>query len=83
MGTITSIGRRVRIGTIAVDPSVIPYDSKVKIICEDYPEINGHYIAEDCGGLIKGKKIDIYVSSVEKAFDFGRREVKIKIIKEE
>jgi 3D (Asp-Asp-Asp) domain-containing protein len=38
--------------TIAVDPSVIPYGSEVII--------NGHtYIAEDCGGSVKGNKIDI------------------------
>ncbi|MEI3219112.1 MAG: 3D domain-containing protein [Lachnoclostridium sp.] len=40
--------------TIAVDASVIPYGSVVVI--------NGHaYVAEDCGGAIKGNKIDIYV----------------------
>lgn len=39
--------------TIAVDPSVIPYGSIIKI--------NGNeYIAEDCGGAIKGNKIDIF-----------------------
>lgn len=84
MGTITSTGRRVKVGrTIAVDPRVIPYDTKVKITCEEYPEVNGHYIAEDCGGAIKGKKIDIYMESDEKAFYFGRRQVNIKIVKEE
>ena len=84
MGTITSTGRKVKVGrTIAVDPNVIPYDSKVKVVCDEYPEVNGHYIAEDCGGAVQGKEIDIYVSSIEKAFDFGIREVKIKIIKEE
>ena len=39
--------------TIAVDPSVIPYGTRVKI--------NGIvYTAEDCGGDIVGKCIDIY-----------------------
>lgn len=42
--------------TIAVDPTVIPYGSKVLI--------NGNeYVAEDCGGAIKGNKIDIFVES--------------------
>lgn len=41
--------------TIAVDPNVIDYGTKVKI--------DGHiYIAEDCGGAVKGNVIDIYVS---------------------
>lgn len=40
--------------TIAVDPSIIPYGSIIKI--------NGNeYIAEDCGGAIKGNKIDVFV----------------------
>ncbi len=42
--------------TIAVDPSQIPYGSKVVI--------NGQvYVAEDCGGAIKKNCIDIYVAS--------------------
>lgn len=42
--------------TIAVDPTQIPYGSKVVI--------NGQvYVAEDCGGAIKGNRIDIYVGS--------------------
>lgn len=42
--------------TIAVNPSQIPYGSKVVI--------NGQvYVAEDCGGAIKDNCIDIYVAS--------------------
>lgn len=42
--------------SIAVDPSVIPYGSKVLI--------NGIvYTAEDCGGAIKGNHIDIYMGN--------------------
>lgn len=40
--------------TIAVDPTIIPYGTKV--------HINGTvYTAEDCGGAVKGNVIDIYV----------------------
>lgn len=50
--------------TIAVDESVIPLGTKVII--------DGHtYIAEDTGVTIKGKKIDIYFDSHERAMAFG------------
>ena len=41
--------------TIAVDPTVIPYGTEVKI--------DGNiYVAEDCGSAVKGNVIDIYVN---------------------
>jgi len=50
--------------TIAVDPNVIPYGSKVRI--------NGiEYIAEDCGGAIKGNRIDIFFTSHDRALSYG------------
>ncbi len=46
--------------TIAVDPTQIPYGSKVVI--------NGQvYVAEDCGGGIKTNCIDIYVETHEES----------------
>lgn len=54
---ITSTGiTAVTNHTIAVDPTQIPYGSKVVI--------NGQvYVAEDCGGAIKKDCIDVYVAS--------------------
>ena len=50
--------------SIAVDPSVVPYGSKV--------EINGHtYTAHDTGGAIKGNRIDVYFDSHQDALNFG------------
>ena len=50
--------------TIAVDKNVIPLGSKVKI--------NGvEYVAEDTGGAIKQKRIDIFVSSHKEALKKG------------
>ena len=58
-GTTPTAGR-----TIAVDPSVIPYGSEVVI--------NGHtYIAEDCGGGVKGNRVDICFNTHQEALNFG------------
>ena len=56
--------------TIAVDPEVIPLGSEVMI--------GGTvYVAEDIGGAVKGKVIDIYVDdlSAGRPFDAGEMEV--------
>lgn len=46
--------------TIAVDPRVIPLGTAVEI---NVPGEGWHeYIAEDTGGAIKGKRIDVFVS---------------------
>lgn len=60
-----AIGERLKEGySIAVDPTVIAYRTEVII--------NGHtYKAQDCGGAIKGNRIDVYFSSHEDALDFG------------
>ena len=74
-GSITSTGTRPKVNhTIAVDPKVIPYGSKV------YIEGYGTFIAEDCGGGIKGNMIDIYMSSYNECIQFGRRKAKVYII---
>ena len=64
---ITATGTHATEGrTIAVDPSVIPYGAKVKIgDCE--------YVAEDCGGAIKGNVIDIYIADHNRASEYGVR----------
>lgn len=64
---ITATGTKATAGrTIAVDPSVIPYGTEVII--------NGNaYVAEDCGGAIKGNSIDIFFDTHEEALLFGRQ----------
>jgi len=70
---ITATGTHATAGrTIAVDPKVIPYGTEVII--------NGHtYIAEDCGGSVTGKTVDIYFSNHAEALAFGRQQLEVKI----
>lgn len=67
----TSTGEIARAGTtIAVDPSVIPYGSTVKI--------NGHtYIAQDTGGAIRSNRIDVYFADHQEALEFGRQKAEV------
>ena len=68
-GTIPTAER-----TISVDPSVIKFGAVVIV--------NGHeYVAEDCGGAIKGNKIDIFFDNHEEALEFGRQTAEIFIKK--
>lgn len=75
---ITHIGTKIRPGVIAVDPNVIPLGSKVYI---EFENGRGMYaIAEDTGGAIKGNRIDIVMSSRQKAQDFGIQDVKVYVL---
>ena len=58
-GTMPKAGR-----TIAVDPKVIPLGTKVIIGGKTY-------VAEDTGGAIKGKRIDMYFASHTDALAWG------------
>ncbi|MED3563078.1 3D domain-containing protein [Bacillus xiapuensis] len=60
---------------ISVDPRVIPLGSKV------YVEGYGYAIAADKGSAIKGKKIDVFMPSHKQAIQWGRKTVKVKILK--
>ena len=63
---ITATGTQVTAGrTIAVDPRVIPYGSEV------YIEGYGWRVAEDCGGAVKNKHIDVAVETHSKAISMG------------
>jgi 3D (Asp-Asp-Asp) domain-containing protein len=74
--------------SIAVDPNVIPLGSQVKITFpEPYTHFNGVYTANDTGGGIKGKRVDIFMgdfgsnNSNQSVWDFGVREVEVQILK--
>ncbi len=73
-GKRTSTGAIPRSGhTVAVDPRVIPYGTKLMI--------NGTvYTAEDCGGGVRGKHIDIYYDTHSQAYRHGSRSAEVFLI---
>lgn len=77
-GGITAAGYNIRknpnMKLIAVDPKVIPLGKKVWV--EGY----GEAIAGDTGGAIKGNKIDVLFPTVNQALQWGRKNVKVRIL---
>lgn len=60
-----AIGEELKEGySIAVDPNVIPYRTEVVID-------GNKYKAQDCGGAIKGNRIDVYFEDHDDALEFG------------
>jgi 3D (Asp-Asp-Asp) domain-containing protein len=70
---ITATGVKATAGrTIAVDPNVIPYGTELFI--------DGFtYRAEDTGGSIKGRKLDIFFANHLEALEWGVREYEVFI----
>ena len=71
---ITKTGTTVRTGTVAVDPRFIPYGTRMFIVSNDGSYIYGISVAEDCGGAIKGDRVDLYFPTTAECFQFGRRD---------
>lgn len=69
----TSTGTHVRVGVVAVDPSVIPYGTKMYIVSNDGKYIYGEAVAEDCGSSIKNNRIDLYFETDAECWAFGIR----------
>jgi len=71
----TCTGQRARRGVVAVDPNVIPLGTRL------YVEGYGFAVAADVGGAIKGNKIDLYMDTLSQTRNFGRRTVKVYILR--
>ncbi|MEF3691970.1 MAG: 3D domain-containing protein [Candidatus Moraniibacteriota bacterium] len=77
-GKKTFTGKVPKVGMVAVDPKLIPLGTQIYI-----PELDLKLVAEDTGGKIKGKRIDIFAGEgewgLEKALAIGTRKVTVVI----
>jgi 3D (Asp-Asp-Asp) domain-containing protein len=71
-------GMGTRRGTIAADPRVLPYGTRVYITGAG--SYDGEYLVTDAGTAIKGNKIDVWVPTIHEARRFGRRNVKLTVL---
>ncbi|MDK2820660.1 MAG: hypothetical protein PWP31_625 [Clostridia bacterium] len=73
-GNRTASGTYPHVGTVAVDPRVIPMGSRL------YIEGYGFGVAEDVGSAIKGKRIDVFLENEAACQRWGVRQVKVYIL---
>ena len=73
----TASGMMVSKGLIAADPRFLPLGSRVKL---EVPGYHGEYLVADTGGMIRGRRIDIWIPSSREAMRFGRRTVKLTVL---
>ncbi|MGE5389849.1 MAG: peptidoglycan-binding protein [Deltaproteobacteria bacterium] len=67
-------GMPLQYGIVAVDPTVIPMNTRL------YIDGYGEAIAADQGNAIKGYHIDLYFPSHEQALDWGIKRVNVTIL---
>lgn len=60
---------------VAADWKVLPQGTRILI------KGHGEAVVEDAGGGIKGNRIDIFMDKHSDCLEFGRRKVKVKILK--
>lgn len=84
-GAVDYFGNPLELGTIAVDPSIIPLGTKVLVTGHTHPGLPKQAFvatARDVGGAIKGNKIDIFIPGSKQSVNtFGIQDVELYILK--
>lgn len=81
-GPETATGKALKAGKyyVAVDPSVIPLGSQMRIWPNPH-NYRGLFTAEDTGGAIKGNKIDIFVWQGKSVRDSWKKNAKVCLVR--
>lgn len=80
-GALTSTGRTVMPGYVAVNPNIIPYGTRMYIVSTD-GTVYGYAIAADTGGSCMANEIlvDLFMYSITECRAWGSRTVNIYIL---
>ncbi|MGE0449191.1 MAG: 3D domain-containing protein [Vicinamibacterales bacterium] len=79
-GAVTSSGVPPREGVTAADPSLLPVGSLVDLDFGD-DLYDGIYSVLDTGPQVRGRQIDVYIWSCNEALQFGRRPVRMTVLR--
>jgi 3D (Asp-Asp-Asp) domain-containing protein len=78
---ITKSGIRTRQGIAAADPAHLPLGSVVRIVAAGDRRYEGVYTVMDTGGLVRGRRIDLFVPDCREAREFGVRRVRLEVVR--
>lgn len=75
-------GQGLYCGTVAVNPNVIPYGTRLYITSADQKFVYGYAIASDCGtAMMEGRvDVDLYFESNAECRKFGKRALDVYIL---
>ncbi len=79
---VTSTGVRSGVGKVAVNPSDIPYGTRMYICSADGSYVYGYCIAADTGGAMRGgsARIDLFMNTRSECLSFGRRTMNVYFV---
>jgi 3D (Asp-Asp-Asp) domain-containing protein len=79
-GETTASGVPAKAGVAAADPDMLPQGSVVQL--EGVPDVHrGIYTVLDTGPKVQGKHVDLYMWSCNEALAFGRRPVRLTVLR--
>lgn len=83
-GAKAASGRRAVVGTVAVNPNVIPYGSELYIVSRDRKHVYGYAVAADTGsGMMEGySMIDLFTANYADSCKWGSHIVDVFVISE-
>ena len=79
-GETTASGVGVRTGIAAADPAILPVGSVVRLETPN-PRYSGVWTVMDTGPAVRGRSLDLYLWSCKEALQFGRRKVRLTVLR--
>jgi 3D (Asp-Asp-Asp) domain-containing protein len=75
----TATGNAPKAGTVAADTDLLPLGTKIRVA--NAGAYSGIYTVADTGRKMQGRKIDIFLPSAAHAKRFGRKAVRVTVLK--